>query len=136
MIRSTSSSPSAGPAAAMTVGDRLEAWAWRLDRRPILIVVLLAAIYVVLIAPSVHRHLWYDELHTVYIAQATSVRQFIDEIRLLDLNPPLTYVLVRASMSVLGPTELGARLPAIIGYFLGSMGMFIFIARRVGALWA
>ncbi|MCU1335579.1 MAG: hypothetical protein JWO19_1160 [Bryobacterales bacterium] len=119
-----------------SIGDRLETWAWRLDRRWGLIILILAAIYGVLIAPSLRRHLWYDELHTVYIAQATSVRQFIDEIRLLDLNPPLTYVLVRASMSVLGPTELGARLPIIVGYFLGSIGMFIFLARRVGALWA
>jgi Dolichyl-phosphate-mannose-protein mannosyltransferase len=120
----------------MTTGDRLEKWAWWLDRRPALIVVLLAAMYLALIAPSVHRHLWYDELHTFYIAQATSMHRFIDEIRLLDLNPPLTYVLVRVSMRVLGPTELGARMPAIIGYFLGSMGAFVFIARRVGALWA
>src|SRR5678816_1337807 len=129
-------SQSASAAPARTMGDRLEAGAWWLDRRPVLIVLLLAAIYVALIAPSVYRHLWFDELHTVYIAQATSMRQFIDEIRLLDLNPPLTYVLVRASMGVLGTNELGARLPVIVGYFLGSLGMFVFIARRVGALWA
>src|SRR6185436_1068267 len=54
----------------------------------------------------------------------------------LDLNPPLTYLLVRASMSVFGPAEFGARLPAILGFFLGSMGLFIFITRRGGALWA
>src|SRR5579864_964799 len=100
MIRSISSARSADPAATRTIGDRLETSACWLDRRWVSIVLILAAIYVVLIAPSVHRHLWYDELHTVYISQATSVRQFIDEIRLLDLNPPLTYVFVRASMSV------------------------------------
>jgi len=130
------SSQFANAAPARTMGDRLEAAAWWLDRRPALIVLLLAAIYVALIAPSIHRHLWFDELHTVYIAQATSMGQFIDEIRLLDLNPPLTYLLARASMDVLGPNELGARLPVIVGYFLGSLGMFVFIARRVGALWA
>ena len=119
----------------MTSGDRLEKWAWQLDRRSGLIVMLLAVIYVVLIAPSVHRHLWYDELHTFYIAQATSVRQFVDEIRFLDLNPPLSYLLVRASMKVFGATELAARLPSLVGYFVGSMGLFVFVARRVGPLW-
>src|SRR5689334_326984 len=118
-----------------TIGDRLEEFALRLDRRPILILAALALVYVAQIAPSVQRHLTFDELHTFYIAQASSVRQFVDEIRGLDLNPPLSYLLVRASMKVLGPTELGARLPSILGYFAGSLGVFIFIARRVGALW-
>ena len=119
----------------MTTGDRLERWAWWLDRRPTLIVVTLAALYIALVAPSVHRHLWYDELHTFYIAQASSIRLFAEEVRLLDLNPPLSYLLVRASIGVVGPTELGARLPSIIGYFVGSMGLLVFIARRVGPLW-
>jgi hypothetical protein len=39
-------------------------------------------------------------------------------------------------MSIFGAAELGARLPAIVGFFLGSMGLFLFIARRAGALWA
>src|SRR5581483_5266857 len=114
---------------------RLEEFALRLDRRPILVVAALALLYIAQIAPSVQRHLTFDELHTFYIAQASSVRQFVDEIRGLDLNPPLSYLLVRASMKVVGPTELGARLPSILGYFAASMGIFVFIARRVGALW-
>jgi Dolichyl-phosphate-mannose-protein mannosyltransferase len=124
------------PSAHRRVGDRLEAWAARLDRHRLGIAVLLLAIYVALVAPSVRRHLWFDELHTVYIAQATSIRQFIDEIRLLDLNPPLTYLLVRVSMKIFGATEVGARMPIILGYFAGSMAFFLFASRRVGALWA
>ena len=119
----------------MSPGDRLEKWAWWLDRRPALIVGLLAAVYMLLMAPFVHRHLSYDELHTFYIAQAPSVRQFVEQIRLLDLHPPLTYLLVRASMGILGPTELAARLPIMLASFLGSMGLLVFIARRVGPLW-
>ena len=119
-----------------TVGDRLEKWAWKLDRRPGLFVALLAVIYVVLISPSVNRHLWFDELHTFYIAQAPSVREFVDEIRLLDLNPPLSFVIVRGSMDILGRTEFGARFPSIVSYFLGSMALFVFVKRRVGTWWA
>jgi hypothetical protein len=134
MIRPISASQSVAP--AVTVGDHLEAWACRLDRRWVPIILMLGVIYVALIAPSVHRHLWFDELHTYYIAQASSVRQFVEEIRVLDLNPFLTFLLARASMSALGPTEVGTRLPVILGFFLGSIAMFIFMARRVGALWA
>ena len=97
MIRPVSTSQSVAP--SVTVGDRLEAWACRLDRRWVPIILMLGAIYVALIAPSVHRHLWFDELHTYYIAQATSVRQFVEEIRVLDLNRFLTFLLARASMS-------------------------------------
>jgi len=120
----------------MTVGDRLEKWACWLDRRPAVVVSLLAGIYVFMISGSVFRHLWFDELHTFYIAQAPSIRKVFEEISLLDLNPPLSYLLVRASLMVSGNPELGARLPMILGFFLGSVGMFAFVARRAGALWA
>lgn len=118
------------------VGDRLAEWATRLDRHQAWIASILAGVYAVLVIPWVHRHLWFDELHTFYIAQAPSFQRFVDEIRLLDLNPPLSYLLVRASMKILGVGELGARLPSIVGYFVASMSMFVFIARRVGPLWA
>ena len=120
----------------MTFGDRLEEFAGWVDRRPAVIVTLLAGIYVFLIAGSVFRHLWFDELHTFYIAQAPSIPQLVAEIPLLDMNPPLSYLLVRASLVVCGNPELGARLPMILGFFLGSMGMFAFVVRRAGSLWA
>lgn len=118
------------------LGDRLEAWAKKLDARPALIVFFLAVIYVTLIHRAVYRHLWYDELHTFYIAQAPSLGQLFKEISLLDLNPPLSYLLVRASLALGGNPELGARLPMILGFFLGSMGLFAFVKRRAGSLWA
>ena len=72
---------------------------------------LLTVIYVMLIAPSVNRHPhWYDELHTVYIAQATSVQQLVDEIRLPDLNHPLSYLSSCRTfpMKIFGVTEIGS----------------------------
>ena len=138
MMEMTSRASSSIPSQPVSrpAGDRLEGAARWLDQRPLLIVALLAAAYAVLISPAVHRHLWYDELHTFYIAQAGTVRQFVDEIRLLDLNPPLSYLIVRGSMDIFGPTELGARFPSMVGYFAGSMALFLFVSRRVGALWA
>jgi uncharacterized protein (TIRG00374 family) len=120
----------------VSLGDRLDAWAKKLDSRPALILLILAVVYVALIRHSVYRHLWYDELHTFYIAQAPSIPQLLREISLLDLNPPLSYLLVRASLAMGLNPELGARLPMILGFFLGSVGLFRFVARRAGSLWA
>jgi len=119
-----------------SVGDRLEAAAWKLERRPGIFVVVLAVIYVILIWPSVNRHLWFDELHTFYMAQAPSLHEFMEEYRTLDLNPPLSFLIVRGSIEVFGPTEFGTRFPVILGYFLGSLGLFVFVKRRVGSWWA
>ena len=119
-----------------TLGDRLEARACRLERRPGLFVAFLAVIYVILIWPSVGRHLWFDELHTFYMAQAPSLQEFIAEYRTLDLNPPLSFLIVRGSIEVFGPTEFGARFPSILGYFIGSLALFVFVRRRVGSWWA
>ena len=60
----------------------------------------------------------------------------IEEIQRLDLNPPLMYVLVRASMDLFGHSEFGARLPVMLGFFAASAGMFWFLSRRAGVLWA
>lgn len=118
-----------------TIGDRLEDIALRLDRHPVWMAAILAGVFIALIAPSVGRHLDYDELHTFYIAQAPTWSKLAEEIRTIDLQPPLTFVLVRGSIAVLGPNEIGARLPIIIGSFLGSLGVLAYAARRVGPLW-
>lgn len=111
-------------------------WACSLDRRPALIVLALAGVYLALIHHSVHRRLWFDELHTFYIAQAPSLSRLTEEIRTLDLNPPLQYALVRVSFELLGISEVTTRLPMILSYFVASLCFFIFMRRRVGSLWA
>jgi hypothetical protein len=117
------------------LADRLESWAQRIDCRPFLVLAFLAVLYVILVLPSVRSHLWFDELNTYYIAQAPGAARMIEEIRRLDLNPPLIYVLVRASMDVFGPSEFGARLPVMLGFFAASACVFWFVSRRAGVLW-
>jgi hypothetical protein len=115
---------------------RLDAWALWLDRRPAMVLTFLAAVYLVSLQPLIHRMLWFDELHTFYIAQAPTVARFIEEVRRLDWNPPLMFALVRGSFTLFGISELTTRLPAVLGYFLASACMFVFVRRRAGALWA
>jgi hypothetical protein len=117
-------------------GDRMEGWAIWLDRRPAVVAVLLAALYAVLVLGQLRTILWYDELHTYYIAQAPSLARMFDEMRHVDLNPPLIYLLVRASHSLFGVSIVATRLPSTIAFFLGSAAAGVFLARRIGALWA
>jgi hypothetical protein len=120
-----------------SVGDRLESWAEWLDRRPWAVVAALAASYLFfLVIPIRNFILWYDELFTYYIAQAPTLSAFVDDVRNVDLNPPLIYVLVRVSHFLFGVSEISTRVPSAIAFFLASMGLFVFLRRRVGPLWA
>lgn len=117
-------------------GDRMEGRAIWLDRRPAVVAALLAVLYVFLVQGQLRIILWYDELHTYYIAQAPSLAHMFDEMRHVDLNPPLLYLLVRAAHALLGVSTVATRLPSVVAFFLGSMAVLVFLARRIGALWA
>jgi hypothetical protein len=117
-------------------GDRMERWAWWLDQRLVVILVILAAVYGVLVQWWLHLILWYDELHTYYIAQAPTLARMIEETKHVDLNPPMIYLLVRASYAIFGVSTVATRLPSVIAFFLGSAAVLVFVSRRVGGLWA
>src|ERR1019366_7641814 len=50
----------------------------------------------------VTRHLDHDEIFTFYIAQAPTLRQLFKLSHIVDLQPPLSYLLVRASFAIFG----------------------------------
>ncbi len=98
---------------------------------------ILAASYLFFLdIPMRYFILWYDELHTYYIAQAPTLSAFVDEVRNADLNPPMIFALVRASYVLFGVSTVSTRVPSAIAFFLASMGLFVFLRRRVGTLWA
>jgi hypothetical protein len=120
-----------------SLGGRLDAWAEWLDRKPWVVVAVLAASYLFFLDIPIRTFiLWYDELHTYYIAQAPTLGTFVEEVRNVDLNPPLLYALVRASYVLFGVSTVSTRVPSAIAFFLASMGLFVFLRRRVGTLWA
>jgi len=122
---------------APSAGERLESWAAWLDSRRRIIDAALALVYVLLLLlPLSIFNLWYDELHTFYIAQAPSLAKFVEEVGRLDLNPPLLYALVRASHALFGVTTVATRVPSIIAFFLASLGILAFLSRRIGRMWA
>ena len=81
------------------------------------------------------KPLWSDELFTFHIANLPTLADTIGALRDgTDTLPPLFYVITRASMQVLGATELGVRLPVIVGFWAMCVCLFV-MARRWSTPW-
>jgi hypothetical protein len=118
------------------LGASLLRLATRFESKPLLAFALLAAIYLVAsMGHSLARPLWHDELFTLYIAQAPSLSALLHDTRLVDLNPPLSYLLTRASFAAFGANTLSCRLPEILGYLVAMLCLFKFVERRLGVLY-
>jgi len=80
--------------------------------------------------------LWFDEISTLHIAELPTWHDVFRGTQTLDLNPPLEVFLVRLSTHLLGPHELAARLPSILGYALAVGCLFVWLARRLSPWFA
>ena len=114
----------------------LEGTGETLEGRPVLIVSILSALYVLMLAPFAARPLWNDELYTFYIANAPTFRRIFDEVRAIDLNPPLIYLVTRTSNSLFGMSPLAARVPSILAFYGFSIFLFTYLRRRISNLYA
>ena len=90
----------------------------------------------VVLGYSLVTPLWHDELFTFHIAQAASIPELFREIRTVDLNPPLSYLLTRASFRLFGVGTLPCRLPEMLGFLLAMLGVFLYVRRRAGQAYA
>ena len=80
------------------------------------------------------RPFWYDELFTLYVSQLSDMPTIWTALKDgADLNPPLFYGITRLSTALLGPSELGLRMPAIVGYLVLCLSLQVFVRRRMGA---
>ena len=117
-------------------GQLLERLARTLDRHPALPLLGLCLIYLFAVLAASHaKLLWHDELFTLYIAQAPSLAAMFEEIRSIDLNPPLSYVLTRASLHLFGVSTLACRLPEIVAFLVAMLALSSFVRRRAGTLY-
>lgn len=87
-------------------------------------------VYFAVTLPAATRHLWHDELYTYYIAKAPSLGELFRDVR-LDLHPPLSYLLVRGSLDVLGDSAFATRLPFVIAFLIGSLCFYRFVSQRL-----
>jgi len=101
----------------------------RLTRRDMLVIVLFTALYVPYVAhAAVTRPFWLDELFTFYIVTMPDWAGMIDLIqRGPDQNPLLFYALTRFIVSILGESEWAFRLPAMVGYWVFCVALYLWV---------
>ena len=81
------------------------------------------------------RQLWFDEIFTLYISRLPDLHSVWAACTSgTDFNPPLVYLMSRWSQSLLGPTELGLRMPEIIGFWVFCLCLYRFVSVRTSAL--
>jgi hypothetical protein len=83
----------------------------------------------------VTRHLDHDELFTLYIAQAPTLSRLFKLTHTVDLHPPLSYLLVRASFAIFGVSSWSCRLPFLLAFFAASALLFSFVSRLLSPLY-
>ncbi len=81
------------------------------------------------------RHLDHDELYTFYIAQAPTLRQLLELTRTVDLHPPLSYLLIRASFAIFGVSSWSCRLPSVLAFFFTAALVFWLAKRSLSPLY-
>jgi len=113
---------------------RVAAW---VERHPGCLGLGLAVLYwSAVIKRAETRPLWHDELFTFYIAQSTTLARMWQAIRTVDLNPPLSYLLVRAVFHVVKPRPFTCRIPSMLAFLLGSAALFVFLKRKTTVIYA
>jgi hypothetical protein len=90
-----------------------------------LAIVLCACFAMLSLTIAARRPFWYDEIVTVTIARAPTIKDLLANFYLVyDQTPPLNTLLVRTVCSFLGWTELPARLPSTIFLTAGLLLLF------------
>jgi hypothetical protein len=120
------SAPSIESARWSGVGD------WVESHNIVCLLVLFAIYLCAELGYSLRIPLWHDEIFTWHIAQAPSVGSLLHLANTIDLNPPLSYLLTRATFHLCGVGTLQTRLPEIAGFGLALVCVYVFVGRRAG----
>lgn len=99
-----------------------------------IVILLLSALYFAdtLLRASL-KTFWFDELFTVSLCRLPSFHATWNAVlHGSDFNPPLLYLLTRAAEGILGEGLIATRLPAILGFWIFGMCLYLFTSRRLG----
>ena len=116
--------------------DRVNRSASSLERRGLLLFVALSSLYWPITALLASRKLmWNDELYTYYVAILPSMRDVWAALESGgEQTPPFFYLTTRASFDIFGVNNLAIRLPAMLGLWVMSACLLVFVARRTSWL--
>src|SRR6266540_382365 len=82
------------------------------------------------------KPLWFDEISTVYHAGSGVAGLWANLRHGADGHPPLSYLAVQAAHSLFGESDFSTRLPSVAGFWIMSLCVFFFLARRASVLFA
>ena len=91
----------------------------------------LTLLYAALIWLQIGRHLWFDELLTYHLANASSLGRLFRLVERWDLNPPLLHLLAHASLRFTGGIPVAIRFPSVIEFYFASLLLFWYTARKL-----
>ena len=78
---------------------------------------------------------WFDELFTTYLCRLPSFEATWTAVTHgADFNPPMLYLLTRGAQWLFGEGLIATRLPAMIGFWVFSVCLFLFVSRRAGVV--
>ncbi len=80
------------------------------------------------------KYFWYDELISVYLCRFSFASLWQTLLAGIDSNPPLFYVLTKASNAIFGEGLIGTRMPEILGFWIFCLCLFRFVNKRTGVL--
>jgi 4-amino-4-deoxy-L-arabinose transferase-like glycosyltransferase len=106
----------------------------RLNWKTAAVFVLLSAIYFAdALLRASHKAFWFDELVTVYLCRLPTFHAtWTAVLQGSDLNPPLFYLVTRASEHLLGEGPVATRIPSLLGFWVFSICLYAVAARRMG----
>ncbi len=80
------------------------------------------------------KYLWFDEIYTLYQSRL-SLHGLWGALQAgFDFNPPLVYLLTKASNAPFGEGLITTRLPEILGFWIFCVCLFRFVSKRAGPL--
>ena len=107
-----------------------------LDRHKYLLLGLYSVAYFWATCYRASRKLfWFDEVVTMYVSRLPDLKAIWGAtLTGVDFSSPLMYMLTRWSLNVVPVEEIGARLPATIGFWIFTLCLFRFVSVRSNTL--
>jgi len=122
------------------LADRMQAAAegfstWCDSHKGLLIALFSLFHFGVLLLVAQHTQFWFDELFTYYIALLPTVPDILSELgKAVDHHPPAYFLLNRFVAGLFSDPHIGFRIPAIAGFWMLCVGLFLYVSRRSSAV--